>query len=291
MQLVLHTGAHFTEHERLIKTVLRNKESLAKRGVIVPGPHSYRSIVRDTLNAMHKSPASPQAREVLLDVILDGTPAQRVILSDANFFRTPGTAIQKGVLYPAAAMRLRHMAELFPQDDVEIFLAIRNPAALIPLFHDHAVNQEPAAFWADRQAEDIRWSDTIENIRAAVPDAAMTVWCAEDSPLLWGKVARAMMGADPREEINGEFDLIERIMTEEGTGRLRDYIKTHPEMPEMQKHRAIEAFLAKFALPEELEEEADMPGWSEDRIDSLTALYDEDVELVKQIPGITFLTP
>ena len=224
MQLVLHTGAHFTEHERLIRTVLRNKEALAKRGVVVPGPHSYRSIVRDTLNAMHKSPASPEAREVLLDVILDGGPADRVILSDANFFRTPGTAIQKGVLYPAAAMRLRHMAELFPEDEIEIFLAIRNPAALIPLFHEHAIDQDPAAFWGDRQAEDIRWSDTIENIRAAVPNAALTIWSAEDSPLLWGAVSRAMMATAPGEAINGEFDLLERIMTEDGMARLRAYI-------------------------------------------------------------------
>ena len=62
-------------------------------------------------------------------------------------------------------------------------------------------------------------------------------------------------------------------------------------MSDIQKNRATEAFLAKFALPEELAEEADMPGWSAEKVESLTALYDEDVELVKKNPGVTFLMP
>ena len=113
----------------MIKTILRNSDLLSQRGVHVPGPGSYRSLIRDTLNAMHRTPAAPAAREVLLDVILDDVDADRVILSDPNFFRTAGTAIQHGVIYPAAAERMMHMAQLFPEDELEIFLAIRNPAA------------------------------------------------------------------------------------------------------------------------------------------------------------------
>ena len=116
MQLILHTGAHYTEQERLIKTILRNTDMLTQRGVHVPGPGTYRALIRDTLNAMHRAPAGPDAREVLLDVILDDVTANRVILSDPNFFRTAGTAIQDGVIYPAAAMRIGHMAQLFPDD-------------------------------------------------------------------------------------------------------------------------------------------------------------------------------
>ena len=108
MQLVLHAGVHFTEDERLLKCLLRNVDDFAARGIVVPGPGSYRSLIRDTLNAMHKTPASPEAREVLLDAMLDDAPAERVILSDANFFRTPATAMQGGMLYPAAPVVLRH---------------------------------------------------------------------------------------------------------------------------------------------------------------------------------------
>jgi len=133
MQLVLHTGVHFTEDERLLKCLLRNQDDFAKTGVKVPGPSTYRNLFRDTLNAMHKAEPSEVARDVLLDAILDEETASRVILSDANFFRSPATALQEGVLYPAAAVRMLRMAQLFPEDEIRIFMAIRNPASLVPV--------------------------------------------------------------------------------------------------------------------------------------------------------------
>ena len=291
MQLVLQTGAHFTEQERLIKSVLRNKDAFAKRGVIVPGPNSYRSLVRDTLNAMSRAPASPQAREVLLDVILDGAPADRVILSDANFFRTAGTAIQKGVLYPAAPQRMAHMAALFPEDELEIFLAIRNPATLIPILFDKSIDPSDDAFWAGRGPFDIRWSDTVSAIREAVPEVPITIWCAEDLPVIWSQVIRELAGIDPHEKIVGGFDLLAAIMSKEGMERFRSYMHSHPDMSEMQKRRVIAAFLDKFAIEEEIEEELDMPGWTEELVEELTDLYDEDVLTLQRLPGVTLISP
>ncbi|MEW9918481.1 hypothetical protein AB2B41_02620 [Marimonas sp. MJW-29] len=291
MQLVLQTGAHFTEQERLIKSVLRNKDDFAKRGIIVPGPNSYRRLVRDTLNAMSRAPASPDARDVLLEVILDDTPADRVILSDANFFRTAGTAIQKGVLYPAAADRMAHMAELFPDDDLEIFLAIRNPATLIPLLHDNAIDKSDQAFWDGRGPFDIRWSDTIADIREAAPRVPITVWCVEDTPFIWGQVIREMAGIDPQEKIVGSFDLLASIMSKEGMERFRSYLHSHPDMSEVQKRRVIAALLDKFAIEDKIEEELDMPGWTEELVDDLTAAYDEDVFHVGRLPGVTLIAP
>ena len=291
MQLVLHTGAHFTEQERLIKSVLRNKNTFAQRGVVVPGPNSYRGLVRETLNAMRKTPASPQAREVLLDVILDGSPADRVILSDANFFRTAGTAIQQGVLYPAAADRMAYMANLFPEDEIEIFLGLRNPATLIPILYDNSIDSSPEAFWGGRNPQDIRWSDTISDIREMAPNISVTVWCNEDTPVIWSEIIREMGGIEHHEKITGGFDLLMTIMTKEGMERLRSYMHTHQDMTEIQKRRVIAAFLDKFALEDEIEEELDMPGWTEELVDELTDLYDEDVAMIQRMPGVRLLSP
>ena len=291
MQLVLHTGAHYTEQERLIKSVLRNREDFAKRGILVPGPDSYRALLRDTLNAMGRAPASPEAREVLLDVILDDSEGDRVILSDANFFRTAGTAIQKGVLYPAAPERMAHMVELFPEDEIEIFLGIRNPATLIPVLYDKSVDQTAEGFWSLAEPEDILWSDLIQRIRAAVPDVPITLWCSEDSPLIWSQIIREMAGIDPNEKIAGGFDLLATIMSKEGMERFRAYMHTHQEMSEIQKRRVISAFLDKFALEEEIEEELDMPGWTDALVEDLTESYDEDVALIARIPGVTVISP
>ena len=232
MQLVLHTGAHYTEQDRLIKSLLRNAPHLQARGVAVPGPGSYRKLVRDTLNAMHRSPAAPEAREVLLDVLLDDTPTERVILSDPNFFRTAGTAVVQGKLYPDAPMRMKHMSELFPDDELEIFIAIRNPAALLPILYSVAVEKSDDAFWGNRGPTDVRWSDCIAAIRKAAPKVPITVWCNEDMPLIWSQIIREMSGLEHHEKIVGGFDLLSAIMSKEGMQRFRSYIDSHPEMSE-----------------------------------------------------------
>ena len=291
MQLALHTGAHFTEQERLIKTLLRNNDAFSRRGIHVPGPNSYRGLVRDTLNAMSRAPAAPDAREVLLDVILNGVDADRIVLSDANFFRTAGTAIQKGSLYPAAAARMGYMAALFPDDEIEIFLGLRNPATLIPRIYQNASHPAEPDFWAGRGPHDIRWRETVTAIRAAVPEVPITVWCSEDLPLIWSQVVREIAGIEVTEKIVGGFDLLGSIMTKEGMERFRSYLHNHPDMSEIQKRRVISAFLDKFALDDAIEEELDMPGWTEALVDDLTELYEEDVFAIERLPGVTLIAP
>ncbi|MAM25282.1 MAG: hypothetical protein CML55_07855 [Rhodobacteraceae bacterium] len=291
MQLVLHAGVHFTEDERLLKCLLRNVDDFAARGIVVPGPGSYRSLIRDTLNAMHKTPASPEAREVLLDAMLDDAPAERVILSDANFFRTPATAMQEGMLYPAAPVRMMRMSQLFPEDPIELFFAIRNPATLLPVLLKEAQDTSDAAFWGGREPSEVKWSETISQIRETAPDIPITVWCNEDAPLIWSHILREIAGIGFDEKLVGGFDLLTSIMSNEGMERFRSYLSAHPDISEVQKRRVIAAFLDKFALDEEIEEELDMPGWTEELVAELTEVYDEDVLAIQRIPGVTVLTP
>ncbi len=291
MQLALHTGAHYTEEDRLFKCLLRNKDALAKRGISVPGPSSFRGLFRDTLNAMHRKPAGPDAREVLLDAALDDTSADRLVLSDPNFFRTQSTAMREGHLYPDAAGRMAHMAQLFAEDDVEIFLGIRNPAALVPILFERSVDNSDTAFWGMRSALDLRWSETIGQIREAAPEFPITVWCSEDLPLIWAQVLREIAGLEMQEKITGGFDLLATIMTKEGMQRFRAYLGQHPELNEMQKRRVIATFMDKFAIDEAIEEELDMPGWTVELVDKMTEIYDEDMDVVQRIPGVTMITP
>lgn len=291
MDLILHTGVHYTEEERLLKSLLRNANMLQQRGVAVPGPSTYRALIRDTLNAMHKTPAAPQAREVLLDAFLDDAKYQRVILSDANLFRTPGTAMMGGVLYPHAAVRMMRMAQLFAEDTVQIFMALRNPAALIPILYGQAQKKADADFWGQRGPLDVRWSDTIAMIREALPNVAITLWCNEDAPLIWGDVMRLMAGLDANQKIAGGFDLLSSIMSKEGMQRFRGYLETHPDLSEEQRRRVIAAFLDKFALEDAIEEELDMPGWDEDLVEQMSEIYDADVAQIATLPGVTVVQP
>ena len=291
MQLILQTGVHHTEHERLIKSVLRNREMLTQRGVAVPGPGSYRGLVRETLNAMHRTPASADAREVLMDAMLDDDTAERLILSDPNFFRSQATAFQEGYLYPAAPRRMARMRELFAQDELEVFVALRNPATLLPALYRDADDKSDAGFWGGMSPENVRWSETIADIRAAVPDVPLTIWCAEDMPLIWAEILREICGLDGHVHVEGAFDLLFSIMSEEGQKRFTAYVGDRPELSEIQLRRVIVAFLDKFALPEEIEEELDMPGWTDDLVAELTAIYDEDVLAIGRMPGVSLITP
>ena len=291
MQLVLHTGAHYTEEERLLKSLLANKAMLAKRGTCVPGPSTYRGLFRDTLNAMYKSSVSAGARDVLLDAVLDDSEADRAILSDANFFRTPATAMIEGMLYPAAPVRMMRMVQLFPDDELQIFMAIRNPATLLPILYDVSGDNSDAHFWGTKDPLDIRWSDTLGLLRDSAPEIAVTVWCNEDAPLIWGKIMHEMAGLPETTKMKNEFDLLETIMTTEGMKRFRSYMEAHPEISGAQEQRVISAFLDKFAMEDAIEEELDMVGWTDDLVEEMTENYDQDVLRIQQIPGIRMILP
>ena len=79
-------------------------------------------------------------------------------------------------------------------------------------------------------------------------------------------------------------------MSKEGMQRFAAYLKSHPDMTEIQKRRVISAFLDKFAL-EEIEEELDLAGWTEDLMDDMMDVYDEDMLEVQRIPGVTLIAP
>jgi hypothetical protein len=49
IQLAIHTSAHFSEEEQLMKSLLRNKDSFSKKGVAVLGPGKYRRLIKQPL--------------------------------------------------------------------------------------------------------------------------------------------------------------------------------------------------------------------------------------------------
>ncbi len=291
MQLVLHAGAHFTEEERLLRCLLRNTEDFSRRGVAVPGPGKYRVLLKETMAALQDAPPSPDARDILFDVILDDDNADRVILSHMFLFGAPLASVRDGMIYESAPHRMALLADLFKHDEIELFLAIRNPGTFLPALFGKAPQKDMNAFLRGADPFDIKWSDTLIAIRNAAPSVNITVWCFEDMPLIWAQIIREMAGLEHGEKIIGGFDLLSDIMSKEGMQRFRTYLKAHPTMTEMQKRRVISAFLDKFAIEDEIEEELDAPGWTEADIDTITELYEEDLHVVSRIPGVTFLAP
>ncbi|SLN41611.1 hypothetical protein [Roseisalinus antarcticus] len=291
MQIVYHIGANCTDGDRLIKSLLKNADAFAAQGIKVPGPGKYRRLLRETIQNLDGRPPAPDTRDILLDAILDDESAERLVMSHADFICVTNRIFQSGAFYELAEFKLGSLARLFPEDEIELHLGLRNPATFVPTTF---ANSEMPSFDAFLRGADplaIRWSDLVSRIRAAVPRAAITVWCNEDTPLIWAQLIRELSGVDPMTRISGGFDLLNAIMSPDGMKRFLSYLKSHPPQTEVQKRRIIAAFLDKYAIEDEIEEEVDVPGWTDEIIAALTQTYEEDVYRIERMPGVNFIAP
>lgn len=291
MQVVIQSGVHTTEHERLLKCLLRNKEDFARRGIAVPGPGRYRPLLKETLAAMDVSDPAPDARDIVLEEILDNQTADRLILSNTHLFGVQRDAIGDQRFYPLAHRKIEQMDRLFAYDDLEIFMAIRNPATFLPSVLTGLGPARIRGILQQNDAREFRWAELFGRIRQAAPDVAVTVWCNEDAPLIWGQIIREIAGLEPGTKVVGGFSLLSSIMTDEGMQRFRAYLHKNAGLNEMNRRRVIAAFLDKYAKADEIEEEIDLPGWTDEMVQNLTEIYDEDVLDIQRLPGVQVITP
>lgn len=290
MQVVLHAGAHVTDEDRLVGCLLDNTERLAEIGTVVPKPADYRNLLRDTVKTAAADGVSADARDALQEALVPRAGADRLILSDESFFGTHKMAVKR-MFYPAACARLDAFRQLFPGDEVEFFFAVRNPATFMPALLAKTNFNSIEDIFRGYDPFTFRWSEMFERIRAQLPDLRMTVWCNEDTPLVWAEVVRELAGLEPAAAFEGEFALLSEIMTEAGMKRFRSYLDSHPGMTEIQKRRVISAFLDKFAREDAVEEEYEIEGWTEDMMNQLTDIYEEDIYAIPRVPGVTMITP
>ena len=289
MRIVYHLGVHCTDDERLLRCFLKNRAVLAAEGIVVPGPARYRTLLRDTAAQLRGQPAHRDTQSLLLDQIMDADQADRLVFSWDNFMGYAQGAIG-ATLYPAAAQRLAAFAQIFPETPHEFYLAVRNPATFLPAMHDKISLRAPAAT-EPTDPRSLRWSDLVRAIRATVPQVPLTVWCDEDTPLLWPEVLRAVSGHAAGTQLADTTDLLSAILRPEGLARMTAYLAENPNLDLGQRRRVTQVFLDKFALPEAIEQEIEMAGWDDRLIADLSADYDRDITRIMQIPGVTVLTP
>lgn len=290
MRIVYHLGAHYTDEERLLKCLLKNRETLSEHGVVVPGPKRYRNLLRDTATQLKGNTASRNTQALILDQIMQEDVAERLILSWDSFLSLPPWVL-KGSLYPAAGDRVRAFSQIFPEIEAEFFLAIRNPATFLPALYAKLAPKSYEEFMGSAKLYDLHWSEVINRILAQSPGVPLTIWCDEDTPLIWPEVVRAVAGLPEDAELVDEDDLLATLMSGEGLTRLQAYLANHPPSSVMQRRKIVSAFLDKFALPDRIEAEIEMPGWTDEVVEKLTTLYDQDVYRIAHMENVTFIAP
>lgn len=292
MKLILHAGAHVTDNDRLIKGLLRNREDFAKRGIAVPAPSRYRALLRDTLNALSQGNPAEGADQMFWDDVLDQdlSSISRVILSNTDFFGPPQVAIESNLLYPSAERRIAALAALFDGYDIEICLAIRNPATWINELYASSGAQSFAGFLPQTDPMQLRWSHLFARLTRAFPNISFSLWCDEDTPVLWGGIIRYIAGLPPATRITGAFDLLANVISQDGYRQFRTYLKERPNMNQEQRVRASLAFLRKYAKPETIEQEIVISEWDETMVTAMTTVYEDDLGQIAQIDGVKLLT-
>jgi len=291
MQVIIHAGAHNTDDDRLITCLLENSKMLAEQGIHVPDPNQYRRLIRDILQQSGDDGLIPGAREMLTGALGDLRAVDRLVLSNAGFFGTPKMAVGGGLFYRAAELRLDLLKQMFPGDRIELFLGLRDPAGFLPALLEKTAFANMEDLLRGCDPGDMRWSELVLRLRSSHPDIALTLWCNEDTPLIWERILRALAGIDRSLPIEGEFAFLSHLLSKAGMIRFNIYMEKHPNMTEAQKERIIEAFLVKFAYETVLEEELDVNGWTAETITALSALYDADVRDIALIEGVRLLMP
>jgi len=226
----------------------------------------------------------------VLDQIMDGSRADRLILSWDGFLSIP-TYVLRGSLYKVAGERVRAFTRIFPDIEAEFHLAIRNPATFLPALKEKTDAKGADDILAGVDPQSLFWSTAVHQLQKHNPGVPLTIWCDEDAPLIWPEVVQAVSGHADATVLQDTDHILASILTEPGLARLHAYCHDHPPQSVSQRRRIVTAFLEKFGRPEQLEAEIALPGWDADLIERMTWSYLEDVERIKRMPGVTLIEP
>lgn len=291
INIVYHLGAPFTDNDQVTWSLRKDSQLLADKGVLLRRPIAYRQLLKDMILELKGEDPSIVDQETLLAGLLRNDEAGRVIMSDPRFLGVPAWMLYGGTFYQNAAKNTARIRDLLPDNPCEFHLGISSPASFIPAVFNAQKDKSYEQFIDGADLATLRWSDVISQIQEENPDCPLTVWCNEDTPIIWPTVLREIAGLDPQVRLQGELDVIQEIMSEEGVALLIKYLDERPKLTEIQRRRVRGIFLEKFFLDDAVEEEIDLPGWTEETVDALTAIYDDDIERIARLPGVNFIAP
>jgi hypothetical protein len=290
MEIALHLGVHLTDDGRLLRCLVKNRDTLFKDRIEVPGPGRYRETLIRMAGAAAEGTLAPDAGKHFLDDVLDSDETRRLVLSEPNVLSWKSAAVRATGLYPAAASRLAGLREAFDGHDVTLYLALRNPASLLPALLPHLKPHAVTALGTVRP-QALRWLPFVAALRQAWPEAGITLWCDEDTPFLWHRILSDVSGHSPDTALAHTYDWFDQIMVDGGAQKLERYLTSTPPVDEAHRHRVIAAFLDKFYDAEKVDVDVAVPGWDEQIIDTVSGLYDEDVETLSTLSDVTLLQP
>lgn len=291
MQLVFHMGVHGTDGDRMLKTLLNNRNWLLKNGTEIVTPNRHRGIIDEALAALNGGTANEEMEGIMLDAMLESDAPTRVVMSTPTFMGAPGRACGHRGLYPQMAARAAALMRLFPSAEIELYLAIRNPATLLTEVLQQFTGGGYEQLVQGREPHELRWRDPIRQLLEVAHGRRVVIWCHEDVPLIWPEVVRLVGGMPADAPLAGSNLYMHEILGDPGIARLREAMAGHDQLTIARRRQIYAEVLALHALPGTLDQAIELPGWTQDTVDEVTRNYRADVAEIAVLPGIEFIFP
>ncbi|MCC5967829.1 MAG: hypothetical protein JJU24_17065 [Natronohydrobacter sp.] len=291
MEIALHLGAHLTDDSQLRDCLLANSDMLAGQGILVPRARDFQKLLSDAAEHISSGHGAPKAFERLLASVEASEDTRRLVLSAQRLLSRLPDAMDNTRFYPGAKQRIAALRHIFAGQDVEIFLAIRNPASFMPAYLATGRAQAQAEIAALADATGLRWSLLIEEIRNAWPEAKLTLWCDEDTPFIWHRVLRLVAGYNPEKEFESSFNWFDTVLVEGASQKLAAYLQASPPVDDSHRQKVISVFLDKFCDDQKLDIDVSVTGWDEAHVDLLTELYEADTARIAAMNGVMLIQP
>lgn len=294
MKVVYHLGAHCTDEGAILRLLLRNSEVLAARGTAIPLPDHYEALLRAAAIAYAGQADTPdQSTSLLQDLLPQGTGENpsRLVISFESLLDFPRGAITEAGLYPQAGHHAGGLASLFPNAQVEFCLALRNPATFLPAISAKRMSKGGTPVASEFDPLRLSWLDVVRRLRAACPEAEITLWCDEDSPLIWHQILRKISAHNEDQDLEGILDFPSSLLRAPGERRMRAWFERERPATDAQRQTGMADFLNRFGDPELTQMTLDIPNWDQDSVDRITARYDAECQILQAMADITFLQP
>lgn len=291
MQVVFHIGSHMTDSEKVLKTLLSNRDELLKLGT-EPIPNSrHKGIFVDALASLKGGAATPEMEQILLDAVTESDDPQRIIFSMAGFLGVPKVAVTPRGFFADVETRLNGLMRLYPSSETEFFMAIRNPATMLNdiVIQDPNINHD--TYFGSIDPRELRWRDVAQRMARAAQGRRIVMWCYEDLPMIFPEVLR-MIGNMPLDaRLTGGQQYVDESLTPEGREKLKEAMRGYGHASIGKRRELHGEMLRQYGLEGRFDQAITLPGWTQKLVDEISDNYYSDVAEIAVLPGIEFILP
>ncbi|WP_323767271.1 hypothetical protein [Marinovum sp.] len=286
-RLTFLIGAHKTASTHLQRSLVAQKAPLAAKGIGVIGPMPIGGTLLP-LSELLRGRAEPDLLALTAEGFLrkHAGAAETVVLMNENILSAslaPDMAFKDDQLYKFAPQRVKRVIDLFPGHDIQVGMAVRNPAGfLVSAWQEHMKGHAFRPFRdylgpADVAA--ISWLRLVKKLRQALGETPLFLWRYEDYPAVVPAVLRQCMGA-----AGGDVALLDSAANPGFSANALDYLA---EVGKVTPETTAEA-LRRF--PKGLENPAFHP-WTEDEKKAMSERYDQDLARITDRGQARLLRP